>query len=136
MKDSRAISLLVAIGIFLNACSVNVDKNDAGATPKDSIKETFSLKGLVEEKKYPADSTMVLLHAQHHSYKVLGGGTLAGPFNAPDMKHSSDHALPVEYLPFIFATSCLLFTIWVTIDPDLLALSLYFPLYASLVLMS
>lgn len=102
MKEIRAIILLVAISIFLNACTVNVDKNDVGASPKDSAKETFSLKGLVEEKKYPADSTMVLLHAQHHSYKVLGGGALAGPFKAPDMKHYSDHAVPLEDLPVIF----------------------------------
>lgn len=101
-KVFRLLITVVAGGLILNSCSNNKTESKSDTILKDSTKETFSLKALVEEKKHLPDSAMVLLHAQHHSHKVLGGGSLAGPFKAPEMKHYSDHAVPLDNLPVIF----------------------------------
>jgi quercetin dioxygenase-like cupin family protein len=102
MKVCRLLTTVIVGVLILNSCSNDKTESKTGATLKDSTKETFSLKALVEEQKHLPDSAMVLLHSQHHSHKVLGGGSLAGPFKTPGMKHYSDHAVPLEDLPVIF----------------------------------
>ena len=80
-------------------------KEKTQETPIDQTqgepKETFSIANLVEEKKGPPDSTMIRLHAQHHSFKVLGSGALGDSFTKPAMKYYSEHAVALDKLPVI-----------------------------------
>ena len=98
----RSISLITAIvfGFVLSSCSNNESRKPE--TPfQDQAKETFSIKNLVDEVKQSPDSIIELLHAQHHSHKVLARRTMPGPFEVPEMKYYSEYAVPLDQLPVI-----------------------------------
>jgi len=101
MEKLRSLIILIAAIIVLSACNSRNPEAQVESVSQDRTKATFSLKNSIEENKYIPDSMAVLLHAQHHPYKVLGGSLLAGPFNAPEMKHYSDYAITFVQLPFI-----------------------------------
>ncbi len=101
MKKNIAISLLVALGIFLNACTDSKEKKDDGTSNEGSSKETFSISNLVTENKKVPDSIIARLNAQHHQFKVLEQRTVPGTNTSPEMKYFSDHVVTLDKLPVI-----------------------------------
>jgi len=101
MEKLRSLIILIAAIIVLSACNSRNPEAQVESVSQDRTKATFSLKNSIEENKYSPDSMTVLLHAQHHPYKVLGGALLAGPFKALEMKHYSDYAITFDQLPVI-----------------------------------
>jgi len=100
MQKSVLISTAIIFGIVLGSCSTN--ESGKSETPsQDQAKETFSIKNLVDEVKQSPDSIIELLHAQHHSHKVLERRSVPGPFKAPEMKYYSEHAVTLDQLPVI-----------------------------------
>lgn len=102
MKPSQLLQAILIILLF-SGCGKQATTHDEShdETATHNVKETFSINNLVEEVKTPADSTMMKLHAQHHSHKVLEGRVVAGPFNPPTMKYYSEHAVTLDKLPVI-----------------------------------
>jgi quercetin dioxygenase-like cupin family protein len=96
MKSQYKILLLSIIALIVCACSPSPYKDNTG-----SARETFSISGLVDEKKDVPDSIIRALNAQHHQLKVLERRSVPGPFAAPDMKYFSDHAVLLDQLPVI-----------------------------------
>ncbi len=72
-----------------------------GCTQKAGQKETFPLIPLVEEKKEVPDSTVLLLHRQHHPHNVLERRSLPGPFEVPGMKYYAEHVVTLDKLVVI-----------------------------------
>ncbi len=72
-----------------------------GCTQKTEEKETFPLVPLVEETKGVPDSTILLLHRQHHPHNVLERRSLPGPFKVPGMKYYAEHAVTLDELVVI-----------------------------------
>ncbi|HXH18927.1 MAG TPA: cupin domain-containing protein [Chitinophagales bacterium] len=92
----------IAVTILFFACrQPNTPVTTSATNAKDLTKETYSLAKLVDENKYPPDSAMQLLHAQHHPHKMLEGRKLPSPFTAPSMKHYTDYAVKFDDLPVI-----------------------------------
>src|SRR5688500_2502165 len=98
MRLQSILLTLIASGLFLNACT---NDKKADKTSGENTKETFSIKNLVEENKVTPDSVIAALNAQHHQLKVLERRTVPGPFNIPEMKYFSDHAVTLDKLPVI-----------------------------------
>lgn len=48
-----------------------------------------------------SDSIIEMLHAQHHSHKVLERRTVPGPFKVPEMKYYSEYAVTLDQFPVI-----------------------------------
>jgi len=101
MKKLIVLTAIIGSGLFLNSCSNNKTESDSDAATGDQTKETFSISNSIKENIQPPDSIIAMLNAQHHQLKVLGRGTLAGPFTAPSMKYYSEYAVPLEKLPVI-----------------------------------
>ncbi len=99
MKKIQSLITLISLGFVLISCSNNSSENQS--TSKDKTKETFSLKTLVPEEKQVPDSVIELLHAQHHTHKVLERRTVPGPFKAPEMKYYSEHVATIDDMPTI-----------------------------------
>ena len=99
MKRIQSLITLFSLGFILISCSNNSPENQS--TSKDKTKETFSLKTLVPEEKQVPDSVIALLHAQHHTHKVLERRTVPGPFKVPEMKYYSEHVATIEDMPTI-----------------------------------
>jgi len=99
MRKPFTLVILVTAGLFLNACTTG--KKDDDKKAGENTKETFSIKNLVEENKATPDSIIAALNAQHHQLKVLERRTVPGPFNIPEMKYFSDHAVTLDKLPVI-----------------------------------
>ena len=87
--------LVLGLALFLGSCS------DKQGSSGGSTKETFSIAGLVNEKKTVPDSVIAALNAQHHQLKVLERRAVPGPFAAPKMKYFSDYAVTLDKLPVI-----------------------------------
>lgn len=101
MKTSTLLITGIAIGLILNSCSNNKTEIKSVTTPKDSVKETFSLSSLVEESKQVPDSIISALNAQHHQFKVLERRTVPGLWKIPEMKYYSEYAVTLDKLPVI-----------------------------------
>ena len=101
MQSSISVIAAIVFGLVLSSCSSNESDKQTDSTSQNLPKATFSLKNSIEESKYSPDSMTILLHAQHHSFKVLGGALLSGPFKAPEMKHYADYAITFDQLPVI-----------------------------------
>src|SRR6266446_702264 len=101
MKKLGLLITAIGVGLILNSCSNNNTGNKPETAVKDSTKETFSLKGLVQESKQVPDSVIAALNAQHHSFKVIERRTLPGPFITPKMKYYSEYAVTLDKLPVI-----------------------------------
>ena len=82
----------------MSSCSGNTSSDE---DTRDRTKETYSLKNFVDEVKQYPDSVLTMLHAQHHSHKVLERRTVPGPVNAPSMEYYADHAVLLDQLPVI-----------------------------------
>ena len=101
MKALRLLITVIAGGLILNSCSNNKSENKSDTVLKDSTKETFSLKGLVEEFKQVPDSIIAALNAQHHNFKVLERRTLPNSAIISKLKYYSEHAVTIDKLPVI-----------------------------------
>ena len=101
MRKPISVITAIVIGLILNACSNNSSENKSDSISQDKTKETFSLKTLVEEEKQIPDSTIALLHAQHHPHKVLERRTVPGHFKTPEMKYYSEHVATIDDMPTI-----------------------------------
>lgn len=101
MRNQLRSVILVAFGLFLNACTNDQKQEYSDITPEAETKETFSISNLVKENKVAPDSVIASLNAQHHQLKVLERRTVPGPFKAPEMKYFSDYAVPLDKLPVI-----------------------------------
>ncbi len=101
MSKLQLLPILIIAGFILNACRENNRQNEPITTFKDSTKETFSMKLLVNEDKRAADSAIALLNAQHHHLKVLERRAIPGPFTKPAMRYYADYAVQLENLPVI-----------------------------------
>lgn len=101
MKKLKWLIIAIGVWLILQACSENKAANKTETSFKDSSKETFSLKSLVEESKQVPDSVIAALNAQHHHLKVLERRTVPGPFAIPAMKYYSEHAVTLDKLPVI-----------------------------------
>ena len=66
-----------------------------------NVKESFSLKELVDEVKTVPDSIMQYLHAQHHAHNVLERRTVPSGYETKNMKNYMDYVAKVEDLPAI-----------------------------------
>ena len=101
MKTKPIVNILVALALFLNACSNYEKSRNSGTASGNNTKETFSINSLVTEDKVAPDSIIIALNAQHHQLKVLERRTVPGPFTIPGMKYFSDHAVTLDKLPVI-----------------------------------
>jgi len=101
MKNITCYVVWAFLGSIAVACSGNEGGQAAEKSTKDSTRETFSLKTLVNEVKQAPDSVIAQLNAQHHNFKVLERRSIPGPFKRPEMKYYSDHALTLDKLPTI-----------------------------------
>lgn len=101
MRKNKALLLLVALYILLNACSDSKEKKNTETSNGNSTKETFSINNLVKEHIQAPDSIIERLNAQHHQLKVLARRTVPGSFISPEMKYFSDHAVTLDKLPVI-----------------------------------
>jgi len=101
MKKLKSLITAIIVGLVLSSCSNQKSDTQADLTSQDRTKETFSLETLVEEEKQIPDSTLALLHAQHHPHQVLERRSILGPFQPPEMKYYSDHAVTLDQLPVI-----------------------------------
>ena len=101
MKAFNLFITLIVIGSLLTACSSSQSDSKDNMALKDSTKETFSIKTLVEELKQAPDSVIVQLNRQHHGLKVLERGTMPGTFTPQKMKYYSEHVVTLDKLPTI-----------------------------------
>ena len=101
MKKLKSLATDIVVGLVLSSCSNNKSEKQSDPTAQDQTKETFSLKTLVEEEKQISDSTIAVLHAQHHSHHVLERLSIPDSFKAPKMMFYSDHAVTLDKLPVI-----------------------------------
>ena len=100
MRNQHILIILTGLGLFLNTCTN--DKAEKNEKPtSNQTKETFSIKGLVEENKQVPDSIINQLNAQHHQLKVLERRVIPGSFTAPKMKYFIDYAVSLDKLPVI-----------------------------------
>jgi quercetin dioxygenase-like cupin family protein len=95
----QALLLVISLASCKNQTTTHEADHDE--TVSENAKETFSIENLVEEVKTPADSTMMKLHAQHHSHKVLEGRVVSGHITPPAMKYYAEHAVTLDKLPVI-----------------------------------
>ena len=101
MKKQLLSYVIIGFCLILYSCSNSKSETDASSTTGNSTKETFSIANLVTESKQVPDSVIAQLNAQHHQLKVLERRTVPGPFNTPEMKHYTDHAVTLDKLPVI-----------------------------------
>ena len=92
-----------SILLFATSALLMISCNFQGTDQKETAQteERISLKNLVDEKKDSPDTTLLKLHAQHHPHGVLESRSIPGPFQIPEMRSYSEHALSVEDLVVI-----------------------------------
>jgi len=85
----------------INSSRITHEQTDDNSPSQSQAKETFSIKGLVEEVKIIPDSIMEQLHVQHHPHKVLERRTVPSDYETRKMKYWSDYAANLDELPVI-----------------------------------
>ena len=101
MKKLKSLTIATVTVLAISSCTSNESGEQIDSTAQDRTKETFSLATLVEEEKQLPDSTIAILHAQHHPHQVLERRSVPGPFKASEMKYYLDHAVTLDQLPVI-----------------------------------
>lgn len=94
-------TLLLTLTSVLLVLRCNFQETEQTETTSPLTKEKISLKNLVEEKKEAPDSIILSLHAQHHPHGVIERRSIPGPFQTPEMKYYSEHAVNLEDLVVI-----------------------------------
>jgi len=97
MKKLTAPAAMVCLALAVVSCQ-NANETTIAT---QQIKETFSIDGLVPERKTVPDSVIAALNAQHHQLSVLERREVPGPFAPPAMKSYSEYAVTLDKLPVI-----------------------------------